>query len=520
MSRMLRSSGAAGIATLISRILGFVREWAFARFMGTSPIADAFIMAFTLPNLFRRLLGEGVLSVAFVPIFKQKEQTETPEERWRSVNAVVSALVALCGGLILLVAIGTSLALTFIDMPVERDLMFRLVRIMFPYLLFVCVAAVFIGVLNARGHYFLPALGTVVLNIVLIGSIFFLAPLFGADLATQIFGLAVGVLLAGIAQAIFQLPTLWKEGYRPEWVAPWNNDTVRAVAARMAPATIGAAAFQLNVVITQWMAASHGKSIVSSFQYAVRLMELPQGVFGISLATYLLTELSNLSAQKKIPEFRATLREGMLNVIFLNALATVLLCVLAEPIVRLLFEYKMFDSDSTLRTSYALVCLAPGLILFSLNNILTRAFFALGDVKTPMRISIFCLSVNIVFAMILLPQMKQGGLGLANSMSAGLNTALLLYALRRKLPSFDFKSMRAPFFAATGAAILAGAVAWGSHLGWDRYMGHTGVALRAGSVFVPIALATTLYFGLGLWMRLPQAKDVLGVLTSRLKSKA
>lgn len=514
---MLRSSGAAGIATLLSRILGFVREWAMARFMGTSPVADAFIMAFTLPNLFRRLLGEGVLSVAFVPIFKAKEQTQTPSELWRAVNAVLCALITICLALIVLTAVGSTLLMFAVDLPIETDLMLRLVRIMFPYLLFVCIAAVFIGVLNARGHFFLPAMGTVVLNVVLIGSIFFLAPQFGTELSTQVFGLAIGVLVAGIAQAVFQLPGLWKEGYRPVWVNPLEDSTVREVAARMAPATIGAAAFQLNVVITQWMAASHGKSIVSSFNYAVRLMELPQGVFGISLATYLLTELSHLSAQKKYPEFRATLREGILNVVFLNALATGVLCVLAEPIVRLLFEYRVFDADSTDRTSLALQCLAPGLILFSLNNILTRAFFALGDVKTPMRISIFCLSVNILLAMALLPQLKQGGLGLANSMSACINSALLLYALRRKLPSFEFASMRAPLLAILGVAVLAGLCAWGSHFIWERRLGHQGIPLRAGAVFVPILLSTGVYFLVALWMRLPQAKDVVGALQNRLR---
>ena len=155
----------------------------------------------------------------------------------------------------------------------------------------------------------------------------------GVDLPKQIFGLAVGVLVGDVAQMVFQLPTLVKEGYWPAWVNPLKDPTVREVAHRMAPATIGAAAFQLNVVVTQWLAAAHGKSIVSSFNYAVRLMELPQGVFAISLATYLLTELSGLAADKKFPEFRATLKEGILNIVFMNALATVLLCVLAEPMV-------------------------------------------------------------------------------------------------------------------------------------------------------------------------------------------
>jgi putative peptidoglycan lipid II flippase len=238
---------------------------------------------------------------------------------------------------------------------------------MFPYMILVCLTAVMMGMLNARGHFFIPAMGATMLNVVMIVSVYWLAPKFGAGLPkehklpVQIFALAYGVLAAGVAQAAFQMPTLWRDGFRYAWVSPWKNETVRRVVRQMVPGTIGVAAFQINVALVQLVALFVGTGIVSSFNGAVRLMELPQGMFGISLATFLLPALSGLAADKNYPEFRATLRHGLASLMFLNLIASVLLVVLAEPIVRLLFEHgDKFTAGSTARVSFALVCLAPG----------------------------------------------------------------------------------------------------------------------------------------------------------------
>src|SRR5438552_11485589 len=317
---------------------------------------------------------------------------------------------------------------------------------MFPYMLLVCLAAAFMGMLNARGHFFIPALGAAMLNVVMIGSVWWLAPRMGESLDQQIFGLAIGVLGAGVAQAAFQWPSLRKEGFRYRWVSPWKNETVRLVVRKMLPASIGVAAFQINVLLTQALAFGVHAPIVAAFNYAVRLMEFPQGVFGISLATYLLPTLSGLAAEKKYPEFRATLRQGMSHLMFVNLLATVLLLAQAEPIVRLLFERGKFTVDSTLHVSRAVTCLAPGLIAFSMVNILSRAFYALGDTQTPMRVSIACLSINLILAFFLIGPYEAAGLGVANTLSATLNVALLLYALRRKLGTLELAELRHHLF--------------------------------------------------------------------------
>ncbi|HXG47650.1 MAG TPA: murein biosynthesis integral membrane protein MurJ, partial [Methylomirabilota bacterium] len=467
MSQMLKSSGAMAAATMLSRVLGLVREIAYAGFMGDSAVASAFKFAFVVPNLFRRLLGEGALTAAFIPIFKEKEKTAGEAEMWRAANAVISAVVIVSAGIIALVLLGVSLVLAWGALEANTRLMLELLRVMLPYLLLVCLAAIFMGMLNARGYFFIPALGATMLNVVMIASVYLAAPRFGATKETQIFALACGVVVAGIAQAVFQLPSLHREGFRLAWVRPWPDDTVRQVVRKMIPAALGVAAYQINIMITFALGFRVDETVVASFDYAVRLMELPQGVFGVSLATYLLPTLSGLAVERKYPEFRATLARGVSYLAFVNALAAALLVALAEPMIRLLFERGAFDVLSTKRATLALQCLAPGLLGFSLVNVLARAFFALGDTQTPMRISVFCLGFNVLLAFLFVEPLRQGGLALANTLSSVVNVLLLLHALRRKLGRLEFADVRKHLPLLFACAVLAGWIGWGLARWWS-----------------------------------------------------
>jgi putative peptidoglycan lipid II flippase len=551
---MLKSSGAMAGATLTSRVLGMVREMVYYSFMGTGWVNDAFQYAFTIPNLFRRLLGEGALTAAFIPVFKEKEKIHGEQEMWRASNAVISGLVVAASVIVALVLLGVSLALAFGTPPApaplpadsglhqtflpaearagnpagatthfwtpghfsqEMILRLQLIRVMFPYMILVCLTAVMMGMLNARGHFFIPAMGATMLNVVMIASVWWLAPKFGAGLPpeqrlpVQIFALAYGVLAAGVAQAAFQLPTLWRDGFRYRWVSPWRDATVQRVVRQMIPGTIGVAAFQINVALVQTVALFVGTGIVSSFNGAVRLMELPQGMFGISLATFLLPTLAGLATDKNYPEFRATLRHGLSTVIFLNLIAGVLLVTLAEPIVRLLFERGAFTGSSTLRVAYALTCLAPGLVMFSTVNILARAFFALGDTRTPMKISIVCLTINFAVTCVLLKPLREGGPGLVNTLTSGLNAGLLLFALRKKLGKLDLESLRKNLTPLALITIFAGLVAWESWRWWENFLGHTNLTLKMGAVFVPAFIAGGLYLLLALAFKIPAAKEMV-----------
>jgi putative peptidoglycan lipid II flippase len=590
MSQMLKSSGAMSAATLLSRVLGLVRDICYTSFMGTTWVADAFNLAFMVPNLFRRLLGEGALSAAFIPIFKEKEKQRGEAEMWHAANAVISGLTAAAAivvglgivvvsillavglrpavamplmhwvstmfpwvlgvsvvGLLIgwrrggrpaglarfakiVIGVSAGASLVFLVATVllaggllkesgggRTLLMLELLRIMFPYVLLVCLAAFFMGMLNARGHFFVPAMGATMLNVVMIASVLWLAPRMGMKLEEQIFGLAIGVVIAGVAQAAFQLPLLRKEGFRYRWVTPWRDETVRRTATQMIPGALGVAAYQINVLITQSMAFWVGSGVVSSFTVAVRLMELPQGVFGLSLATYLLPTLSGLAAEKKYPEFRATLRQGVGWLIFVNLLAAVLLFTLAEPMIRLLFQRAMFDEASTANSALALRCLAPGLVAFSLVNIIARAFYALGDTKTPMRISVFCLTINVAFSALLVWNYRQAGLGIANTLSALVNMSLLLYALRRKLKTLEFGGLRKDLLVLSGAALSAGAASWGLARIWGERLGHETFVMRLGEVFVPMLAASLIYLAIAATFGTGHLGELLALFRKKLR---
>ena len=520
LSDMLKSSGAMAGATLLSRLLGMVRVMIYARFMGDGPIASAFVYAFQIPNLFRRLLGEGALTAAFIPLFKNKEKTEGDKAMWHTANAVVSALVVASALVVGLVMLGLSAALMWGEFDTHTRLMLELLRVVFPYMLLVCLAAVFMGMLNSRGYFFIPAMGATLLNVVMIATVLLVAPRWGEDLGEQIFALAFGVLVAGVAQAAFQVPYLYREGYRLRWVAPWRNDSVREVVRKMIPATIGVAAFQFNIIITQtlafWIERASGTKIVASFEYAVRLMELPQGVFGVSLATFLLPTLAGLAAEKQFPEFRENLRRGMGYLFFVNAIAAAMLMVLAVPMVRLLFEHGAFTADSTRRASFALMCLAPSLLTYSAVNVMARAFYALGDTKVPMQISAVCLCLNIVVLLPLIfmfPKgLQAGALGVANALSSLLNVGLLSYALKRKMPKWEIQSLLRPVAGMLLAAVVAGGVAWFLHRQWVANLGYETVWLKIGEVFAPAIVAALVYWGITAAIGLREARDLFALI--------
>ena len=516
MSDMLKSSSAMAGATLASRLLGMVREICYARFMGDGLVAGAFVLAFMIPNLFRRLLGEGALMSAFIPVFKEQEKNSGDQAMWRTANALISGLV-----LVLSVAVGLGLlaitaALEWGEWDEKTQLMLELLRWVFPYLMLICLAAVAMGILNLRGYFFLPALGALILNVVMIGSVLFLAPRWGAELKDQIFALAVGVLVAGLAQLLYQLPTLWREGFRPQWISPWTDDSVRIILQRLGPGVIGVAAFQINILATYCIGFFVGENVVASYGYAVRLLEFPQGLFAVSMATFLLPALSGLAAEKQFGKFRNNIDEAARHLLFLNLPAAALLFVLAEPIVQLLFQYGAFTQESTDRAAWALRCLAPALPGYSLVLILARAFHALGDIKTPVKISIFCLILNLVFALILVfqfePNLRQGAFGIANTISSTMNAALLWRAIRNReeLMPIALPRLRKQLPVMLGLTLVMGCFVCGLSAGLK--IPDTGVGSRVLKVFFPALIAAVYYWILSSWAGLDSVKALAGIL--------
>jgi len=249
----------------------------------------------------------------------------------------------------------------------------------------------------------------------------------------------------------------------------------------------------------------------------VRLMELPQGIFGISLATYLLPTLSGLAAEKKYDDFRFSVRQGLSYLAFVNLMAAALAFGLSVPIVRLLFEGGQFSPDATLRVARALDCLAPGLLMFSAVNILARTFYALNDTQTPMRIGVVCLGLNLLFALWLIRPYREAGLSIANTMSATFNVWLLLHALKRKLSRLELHRLQQPLLHMAAAAALAGQLAWLLAEIWEHWIGHRGLPQKLGAVFVPMAIAGGVYWGATLWLKVAAAHEILALVQRRFR---
>ena len=518
MSKMLKSSGAMAAATLLSRVLGLVREMVYARFLGASAIKGTFDVAYMIPNLFRRMLGEGALSAAFLPIFKEREELDGDQAMWHTANAVISGLVVFASLISVVGMLGITALLNWADLSTQTGLMLGLLRIMAPYMMLVCLAATLMGMLNSRGFFFIPALGATLLNVVMIAAVLFFADRFGELPREQVYVLAWGTLVAGIAQAGFQIPTLYRNGFRYRWVNPWKNTDVKEVVRRMIPGVVGAAAFQINMLLTQGVAWFVGAHIVGAFNYSVRLMEFPQGIFGASLAAFILPTLAGLAAKKEYREMISTIHRGLGYAAFVNLYAIGMSIVLAKPVIRLLFEGGQFNAENTVAVSRALMCLAPSLLAYTTSNILTRAFYALGDVQTPMRISIACLTMNLVFVLFLIQPFEERGLGMANSMSAFINAGLLMHAMRIKLKgNIDFKPLLKTVGLMAVLAAVAAQLAWGVLVVLESAIEADHLGARLAKVFVPALIAAAGYGFAGWWLKLDAAKDVAALISHKLR---
>lgn len=534
MWEIVRSSAAMAAATILSRILGLLREMAYAYFMGDTAVASAFKFSFQVPNLFRRLLGEGALTAAFVPIFKREGRQRGQEAMWEAGTVTMWALIMASGALVLVVVLGIT-GVLFVDQlawkltaakafpswpffPLDQDtiLVLRLLRITFPYLTLVCLAALCMGMLNARGYFFLPALGATMLNLVMIATVVFVAPHWGRELRQQVFALAYGVLAAGILQFGFQLPVLFRDGWRPRWINPIGHPVVREVAVKMVPGMLGVAAYQINVLIIQAVAFAVDRSIIAAFDYAVRLLEFPQGVIGISIATYLLSSLSGLAAAKDYSGFRRHLRDGTSLLLLINLFMAASLLALAIPVVRLLFERGEFTPDSTVRVSTVVMALAPGLVSFSLVNIYARAFYALGDTKTPMVISVGCLVANLILTLVLIFPLRHLGMGIANTTTSSLNAALLLYGLRRKLRGLGFSRMRPVIIKLMASATISGICMWIVQLAVEERVNSRDLAGKVLVAGLPMVVGFLLYLAVAWLLRVEILTDLMGIIARKV----
>ncbi|MCG8610953.1 MAG: murein biosynthesis integral membrane protein MurJ [Pseudomonadales bacterium] len=429
---LLKSSGVVAFMTMLSRILGLVRDIVIAAIFGAGSSADAFFVAFKIPNFLRRLFAEGAFSQAFVPVLSEYRQQQPHEEVQKLVNAVSGTL-----GVVLLILTVAAMAgapyLTmlfapgFIDEPEKFNQASDMLRITFPYLFLISLTAFSGAILNAYGRFAVPAFTPVLLNLSLISVALFMTPL----MSEPILALAWGVLIAGMMQLFVQLPFLMRLNLLPRPRIDYRHEGVMRILKLMTPALFGVSVSQVNLLLDTILASFLQTGSVSWLYYSDRLSELPLGVIGIAIGTVILPSLSRSHTAQSKDQFSATMNWALRLVFLIGLPAAAALIVLAEPLLITLFFYGEMTPRDVLMSSQSLMAYALGLQAFMLIKILAPGYFARQDTKTPVKIGIVAMAANMIFNLLLIWHFAHVGLALATSISAWLNAALLWIGLRR-----------------------------------------------------------------------------------------
>lgn len=464
--QITRSAGVVGAATMLSRVLGLFRDILTARLFGTGLAASAFVVAFTIPNLFRRILGEGALTGAFVPVFTEYLEKKGSADGWRMASIIFTLLTLLLAAIVF-AGFGVIWFVTnTFELSDKFILVLRLLKIMLPYLFFICLVGLSMGILNSFQHFAIPALSPIILNLVWIGALFLLCPQFGDTAEKKIFGLAVGVVLGGIIQLGVQLPILKRKGFPFQFIPEWRNPAVKKIMLLMGPGILGLAVFQLNTVVDRFLAMIISSEAPSTLYYGNRLVQLPLGVFGIAFATAALPVMSRLKAQNKLEEFKDAFSHSLRNVLMIIIPATVGLIVLRKPIITLLFQRDAFGVNSTNATAWVLLFYAIGLPAFAGIKIITQSFYAFQDTRTPVKVGALAMLLNLILnvAVVYIPwlrlHLQEGGLALATSMAAFVNIGILFYILRRRLGSIRGREISSFIVRISGASLIMGVACW------------------------------------------------------------
>ncbi|MBI2882346.1 MAG: murein biosynthesis integral membrane protein MurJ [Candidatus Methylomirabilis oxyfera] len=454
--KIARAAGVVSGATLLSRILGFLRDLIIARLFGAGTATDAFFAAFRLPNMLRELLGEGALSAAFIPVFTESFRTRGREGAWRLAWTALMLLALLLvavsiAGILLAPWLIRLIAPGFQAVPSKLHLAVYLTRMMFPYILFIGVAALFMAILNSQGHFATPALSPSMLNIAMIGCALYLTPY----MQPPILALAIGVLIGGVGQLLIQIPAIWRRSRGAHWSIDVSDPAVGRITRLMAPGIAGLAITQVNVFIGTLLASLMGEGGISVLYYAFRLIQLPIGLFGVAIATVAFPTMARQAANRSLGEVGATVAYAIRLVLFVTLPSMVGLMVFRIPIIQILFERGAFDRSVTLATAEVVLFYAVGLGAYVSNRILVPAFYSLQDTATPVKIGMVTVMVNIASSLLLMRPMGLAGLALATALSSFVNLGLLLIALQRRLGRLNGLRVRSLVQIAGAAAVMA-----------------------------------------------------------------
>ena len=525
-----RSAGVVGLAVIASRLFGLVREQVFAAMFGAGKLLDVYLASFQIPNLLRDLFAEGALSVAFTTLFTQSWDQEGEKPAWELANLILTAMIFLMG-LLCVAAIAAAPLLVEVTnhgyhtIPGKFEMTVRLTRVLFPFILFVSLAAAVMGMLNARFVFAVPASASTVFNIVSIcagvgfayafdpaARVHWTHPVFTER---ALFGVSVGVLLGGLAQLAVQLPSLYRLGFRFRWRLKLTDPRLARLWSLMWPSVVAGAAVQVNVLVNGNFASeiNGGRSWLYC---AFRLMQLPLGVFGVSLATATLPAVARAFARGDMAGFGRTARDSLRLAWFLALPASAGLAALAGPIIALIYQHGRFSAHDTAQTALALQAYSVGLAAYAAIRVLTPCFYAMGLPRTPMRISFIGIAINLALNILNARVLGLGhaGLALITSLVAIVNFLQLMAALSRRV-SLGGLGQWTLFLARCALASAAcGAAAWGiNHV--VETATHGGL-LRAGGLAVAIGLGVPGYFATAQLLRLDESAEAWRMIRRRL----
>ena len=441
-SNIARAAGILGSATMLSRIMGMLRDMVVSRLFGAGLATDAFFAAFQIPNMLRRFFAEGALTAAFVPTFSTTLTLRGDEKARELANICFTLLTIVMAGITLAGIIFSPYIVGlmfpgFRAEPGKFELTVLLNRLMFPYIFFISLVALCMGILNTVRHFFTPAISTVFLNISMIVGALCLSGFFEVPITA----LAVGVLLGGFIQLIIQLPVLWQKGFpiRPNF--DFSNPEVHRIALLMLPSVFGVGVYYLNITVSAILASLLPEGSVSYLYYAQRLFEFPQGIFTVSVAQAVLPSMSIQAGEGDMDGMKESLSFALRLTLFITIPAMAGLMACSTPILSLLFMGGAFDYSTVVNSAEALLYYSLGLTFVALTRVLAPAFYALNDTKTPVITAFIAFILNLCLSLALMGPLKHGGLALATTLSACGNMLMLLWFLRRKIGSFGGRSI-------------------------------------------------------------------------------
>ena len=510
------AAGLIGAATFTSRILGFIRDMVLAQLFGASAAADAFYVAYRIPNLLRELFAEGSMSSAFIPVFTEYHTLRSKKETWELASAAFTTLLTIVTfvtllGIIAAPGIVWLLAPGFHNEAAQLATTTLLTQVMFPYLLFVSLAALAMGILNSLRAFAVPALAPVFFNIFVISFALFVTPFFDQP----IIGVGVGIVIGGLAQFVIQLPAVHRRGLLFSWRFRPGHPGVKQMGRLIVPTLLGLSVTQINLTVSTIL-ASYFEGGPTYLFYGMRLIQFPLGIFGVALATAILPTLSTQAASGAMDDLRNTINYGLRMILFIILPAMIGLMLLGKPIIHIFFEHGAFTAQDTSGTAAALFAFSFGLWAFASYRILATAFYSLQDTKTPAIAAIVGMCVNVLLAFLLMQTLEFVGLALATACASMVNAGILITLLNRRIGGLHWVRLGGSISRTAIALIpLAVVCIWINRL--DIWRHSDAFTMKAGMLVLGIGLSMVGYFGTHLLLRSEELDGIWQMIKKKLR---